>query len=126
MARARSNVSLTALRNEPASVVRAVSGARVGMRRQRRLSAPITVDEVQSALRETSAVEGGVAATRALHVTPADELFQKKPRPHTSHHNWQASPRAEPGRQREPLVPTAVDVSTQAIQNLREQTEFPP
>lgn len=117
MARARSNVSLTALRNESPDI----GSTQVVMRRGRRSSVPITREEMQTAVQETSVVEGSAARNP---LQSAYQRFQKKPRPHTSHHNCQSSPR-ESTKQREALVPTPVNVSTQAIETLREQTGLP-
>ena len=130
LVRSRTNVSLTALRNEdlssnvhsstvsqprPYSVVQDFPEKP----RARPRSAPSTPKERHTAVAETSAIE--VPETKALVCgLGLAELQSTKARPHTSHHSRHSSPRASLLGIRETLQPTPVSVSDQALQLLRD------
>ena len=97
------------------------------MRTKRPLSAPGTRDEISTAEKLTSVVNGNTLPATSPRI-PAQKSKPNNLRPHTSHHANLYSPRtlstnARSGI-RESLVPAPVNISNQGIQNLRAQREF--
>lgn len=132
LARSRTNVSLTALRNEDLSS-NVQSPALVHPQphfnihdtwekpKARPHSAPSTPKEHEVAVAETSVVE--IPQTKWLNYgTGFTEFKSSKLRPHTSHNSRQSSPRASLWGIRELFHPTPVSVSDQGLRSLLENT----
>lgn len=124
LARARCDVSLTALRDESPDDIQT---SELSTRTKRPLSAPGTRDEISTAEKLTSVVSKNKSPTTSPRI-PAQRSEPNKLRPHTSHHANMYSPRTLSANVRsgirESLVPTPVNISNQGIQNLRAHKEF--
>ncbi|KAJ7390140.1 hypothetical protein OS493_027179 [Desmophyllum pertusum] len=123
LARTRCDVSLTALRDE-------VQIPDVSTPQKRPLSAPGTRDEISTAEKMSAVITTENTGPTTSPRIPVHTSEPNKLKPHTSHHRDvnMYSPRtlntsARSGL-RESLVPTAVNISNQGIQNLRAQREF--